>query len=73
VPDHELFDATISPYPGWVSRQQFLILAPDLHGVLINYQLLPMNIQRESLMSDSHAAIVVATLPAGRSGCQEAA
>jgi hypothetical protein len=26
VPDQELFDAMVSRYPDWVSRQQFLIL-----------------------------------------------
>jgi glyoxylase-like metal-dependent hydrolase (beta-lactamase superfamily II) len=26
LPDHELFDAMVSRYPDWVSRQQFLIL-----------------------------------------------
>jgi hypothetical protein len=26
LPDQELFDAMVRRYPGWVSRQQFLIL-----------------------------------------------
>jgi Lipocalin-like domain len=26
LPDQELFDAMVNRYPGWVSRQQFLIL-----------------------------------------------